>query len=354
MKTKQLWINQIKGLCICLVVIYHSVITFYPHILGQLQGNSVYLAKLWIYGNAYLAPFRMPVFFFISGYLVTRYIDQVDWRGCVNKRVWNIVWVLVLWGVLQWLLISHINQWLPAGVEHNPRANAAYADTVGQFALSMITASTSLWYLYALVLYFIGSKLLQRSRTLVFPLLIVASVGINFLPTPFWGMNSVIRNMPYYAMGAWFGSQLVTFMKDWRFMQRPLLFIAALGVAAILYLRNVNLPLSVLSILIILKLFFVLEQRWGSRPHSLLNTIGSNTIAIYTTHRILIEALSLLNIRMFNQHALSQSMQTLLLAGYPLISLGICTLFGLLMRKLSHTLTGDLLFTPPRNLVAER
>ncbi|HGY7769394.1 TPA: hypothetical protein ACNTSG_000450, partial [Escherichia coli] len=24
MKQKELWINQIKGLCICLVVIYHS------------------------------------------------------------------------------------------------------------------------------------------------------------------------------------------------------------------------------------------------------------------------------------------------------------------------------------------
>ncbi|MEI1540284.1 hypothetical protein QJN61_24735, partial [Escherichia coli] len=32
MKQKELWINQIKGLCICLVVIYHSVITFYPHL----------------------------------------------------------------------------------------------------------------------------------------------------------------------------------------------------------------------------------------------------------------------------------------------------------------------------------
>ena len=28
MKQKELWINHIKGLCICLVVIYHSVITF--------------------------------------------------------------------------------------------------------------------------------------------------------------------------------------------------------------------------------------------------------------------------------------------------------------------------------------
>ncbi len=354
MKTQQLWINQIKGMCICLVVIYHSVITFYPHILGQLQGNTVYLAKLWIYGNAYLAPFRMPVFFFISGYLVTRYIDQVGWRGCVNKRVWNIVWVLVLWGVLQWLLISHINQWLPAGIEHNPRANAAYANTPGQFAFSMLTASTSLWYLYALVLYFIGCKLLHRSRVVVFPLLIVVSIAINFLPTPFWGMNSVIRNMPYYAMGAWFGGQLVTFMKGWRLTRRPLLLCGALALAGVLYLRNINLPLSMLSILFIMKLFFLFEQRRGSRPNSLFNIIGSNTIAIYTTHRILVEAMSLFTIGLFSPQRLAPGVQMLLLLVYPLISLGMCTLFGLLMRRLSRGLTGDLLFTPPRNLVGER
>lgn len=354
MKTQQLWINQIKGLCICLVVIYHSVITFYPHILGQLEGNAMYLAKLWIYGNAYLAPFRMPVFFFISGYLVTRYIDQVDWRGCVNKRVWNIVWVLALWGLLQWLLISYINQWIPTNLGHNPASNAAYADTLSQFAFSMLTASTSLWYLYALVVYFIGCKLLHRLRRAVFPLLIAVSIAINFLPTPFWGMNSVIRNMPYYAMGAWSGGQLIAFMKDWRIMQRPLLLAGALAFAVVLYLRNVNLPLSMLSILLIMKLFFMGEQRWGSRPGTLLNTIGSNTIAIYTTHRILIEAMSLWSISLFGNKVLAPGAQTVLLLSYPLLCLGLCTLFGLLMRRLSRGLTGDLLFTPPRNLVAER
>lgn len=61
-ETKELWINQIKGLCICLVVIYHSVITFYPHLTTFQHPLSEVLSKCWIYFNLYLAPFRMPVF----------------------------------------------------------------------------------------------------------------------------------------------------------------------------------------------------------------------------------------------------------------------------------------------------
>ncbi|MGS5210102.1 acyltransferase family protein, partial [Escherichia coli] len=83
MKQKELWINQIKGLCICLVVIYHSVITFYPHLSTFQHPLSEVLSKCWIYFNLYLAPFRMPVFFFISGYLIRRYIDSVPWGNCL-------------------------------------------------------------------------------------------------------------------------------------------------------------------------------------------------------------------------------------------------------------------------------
>ena len=61
MKQKELWINQIKGLCICLVVIYHSVITFYPHLTTFQHPLSEVLSKCWIYFNLYLAPFRMPL-----------------------------------------------------------------------------------------------------------------------------------------------------------------------------------------------------------------------------------------------------------------------------------------------------
>jgi len=111
-KQKALWLNQIKGLCICLVVIYHSVLTFYPQLNLFQHPWSQTLSKCWVYFNLYLAPFRMPVFFFISVYLIRRYIDEVPWKESIDKRIWSIVYVLALWGVLQWTGLSQLNAWL--------------------------------------------------------------------------------------------------------------------------------------------------------------------------------------------------------------------------------------------------
>jgi len=193
MKQKALWINQIKGLCICLVVIYHSVITVYPHLNGLQHPLSGLLAKCWIYFNLYLAPFRMPVFFFISGYLIRRYIDEVDWRTSLDKRIWSIVWVLALWGILQWQALSHLNAWLAPERELATSSNAAYADSLSGFVLGMLTASTSLWYLYALVVYFILCKLLSRWSLAALVAMTLLSVAINFLPSPWWSISRCVN-----------------------------------------------------------------------------------------------------------------------------------------------------------------
>ncbi|ELX0274575.1 acyltransferase family protein [Escherichia coli] len=321
MKQKELWINQIKGLCICLVVIYHSVITFYPHLTTFQHPLSEVLSKCWIYFNLYLAPFRMPVFFFISGYLIRRYIDSVPWGNCLDKRIWNIFWVLALWGVVQWLALSALNQWLAPERDLSNASNAAYADSTGEFLHGMITASTSLWYLYALIVYFVVCKIFSRLALPLFALFVLMSVAVNFVPTPWWGMNSVIRNL----------------------LMASLLTVLAVGA----WLFTISLLLSLVSIVVIMKLFYQYEQRFGMRSTSLLNVIGSNTIAIYTTHRILVEIFSLTLLAQMNAARWSPQVELTLLLVYPFVSLFLCTVAGLLVRKLSQRAFSDLLFSPP-------
>ncbi len=350
MKQKALWINQIKGLCICLVVIYHSVITFYPHLEALHAPLSVLLAKCWVTFNLYLAPFRMPVFFFISGYLVRRYIDEVDWKTCVDKRLWSIIWVLALWGVLQWQALTHLNAWLAPDRDLNTASNAAYADSLSGFITGMLTASTSLWYLYALVVYFTLCKLLSRWKLPLIGLLALVSIAINFLPLPWWGMNSVVRNMIYYSLGAWYGVQLMAWMQV-RVWRRDALAVAAFGVVSVvLWFVGVPLPLSLLSILLIMALFYRFEQRFSVSPDNLLNVVGSNTIAIYTTHRILIEGVSLFMIHQLNSGTWPMWAELMVVLLYPFASLLVCTLVGLGARKLSTALTGDFFFSPPARL----
>ncbi|KEY47666.1 acyltransferase family protein [Citrobacter amalonaticus] len=347
MKKKELWINQIKGLCICLVVIYHSVITFYPHLTHFQLPLSQLLSKCWVYFNLYLAPFRMPVFFFISGFLIRRYIDSVSWKESVNKRIWSIFWVLALWGVVQWLALNALNNWLAPSRDLFHASNAAYASSVSQFLHGMLTASTSLWYLYALIVYFIVCKVFSRWAVPLFALFVVLSVTVNFAATPWWGMNSVIRNLPYYSLGAWFGVPLMAGIKEVPLRRYALPCAAAFVLAIAAWLFNVSLLLSLVSIVQIMKLFYQYEQRFGMRESSLLNVIGSNTIAIYTTHRILVEAFSLLLIPQINAAVWSPELELALLLVYPFASLLVCTLLGLAMRKVSQDLFGDILFSPP-------
>ncbi len=211
----------------------------------------------------------------------------------------------------------------------------------------MLTASTSLWYLYALVVYFTLCKLLSRWKVPMLVLLALASLAINVLPLPWWGMNSVVRNAIYYSLGAWYGAQLMAWMKGLTLRRYwlPLALFAA--IAVVLWFANAPLPLCLLSILLIMKLFYSMEQRYSVQPNNLFNIIGSNTIAIYTTHRILIEAFSLFFIGELNGAGWPVWAELTLIMVYPLASLLVCTLVGLGARKLSGALFGDLFFSPP-------
>lgn len=351
MKQKALWINQIKGLSICLVVVYHSVITFYPHLDAFQHPWSQTLAKCWIYFNLYLAPFRMPVFFFISGLLIRRYIDDVPWRGCVDKRIWYIVWVLALWGLIQWGGLTLVNQWLAPERDLSNASNAAYAGSLGEFLTGMLTASTSLWYLYAMILYFPFCKLFSNWKIPMLALLALLSVAINFLPTPWWGMNSVLRNVIFYALGSWYGATLLDAMKTLPFRRYALPLAALLCLSVPLYFLGVPLLISLISIFMIVKLFYTVSTLIAPKEKGLLNVVGTNTIAIYTTHRILIEVFSLALLAQLNRGQLSQTFELAILLVYPFASLALCTLSGLATRRISTLIFSDVLFTPPKPLV---
>jgi len=211
----------------------------------------------------------------------------------------------------------------------------------------MLTASTSLWYLYALIVYFVLCKLTSRGKTVMIAGLALLSIAINFVPTPWWGMNSVLRNVVYYALGAWFGTPLMAWMKTFDIRRHWLVLGGVAFFAVGLWFARTPLLLSLLSIFVIMKLFYAVGRRYPPSERSLLNVVGSNTIAIYTTHRILVEIFSLVLIGWFSAQARSSSVELAILLCYPFFSLLLCVATGMLARSLSQRLAGDILFSPP-------
>ncbi len=160
-------------------------------------------------------------------------------------------------------------------------------------------------------------------------------------------MNSVIRNLPWYSLGAWFGATLMAWIKEVPLRRHAVIVLGCTIVAVVAWLANVSLLLSLLSIVLIMKLFYQFELHFGMRASSPLSVIGANTIAIYTTHRILVELFSLTLIPKINHAAWPAYAELALLLVYPFACLLLCTLFGLLVRKISQKTVADLLFPRP-------
>ena len=103
-----LWINTLKGGCILMVVLHHSIITTFAPSLHHLTVGLL-PAHWWVAFNTYLSPLRMPAFFFVSGLLAASSITKKSWKEVFTKKFSNIVYLYLLWGVIQWLSIHYIS-----------------------------------------------------------------------------------------------------------------------------------------------------------------------------------------------------------------------------------------------------
>ncbi len=101
-------INTLKGGCILLVVLHHAIITTFAPSLHHLTAGLL-PAQGWVAFNTWLSPLRMPAFFFVSGLLAANAVVKKSWQEVFTKKFSNIVYLYLLWGVIQWLSIHYIS-----------------------------------------------------------------------------------------------------------------------------------------------------------------------------------------------------------------------------------------------------
>lgn len=340
-----IWINTLKGVCILLVVLHHSIITTLMPSIEYLSTGLI-PAKLWVYFNKFLSPLRMPAFFFVSGLLSIRAVQEKAWPEVFTKKVSNLLYLYILWGVIQWILIKGVIS-TTMHYQLSDSENSAYAESLLSFFSLLLAAKTSLWYLYALAGYFLVAKLFNRYKYI----LLLGAAVLNYIAAlgfiEAWSLVSVSQNLIYFLLGAFFSDFI---LKISQFNTKNILVWLAIFFIAVLniYLGIFkNIFACVLAIIIAVMLSRFLARHFNM---AWLNWIGKNTLQIYVIHRILVEALGISSLYAgttlgwFDYPLFSLTWGVL----FPPFALTFCTLSSLLIWHWINRGFGQYFFLYPR------
>ncbi len=328
-----LWPDLAKGVCILLVVLHHTITKQYVEVLPAAVAP---VGAAWSVVTQGLKPIRMPLFFVISGLFASSALLR-PWplvtRRATSPYYLYVVWLLVLG------LVFAFERSLPMNRTQDP----------GEFVLDLLFASTGLWFLYALSVYFVIAKLLVRVPTAW----VVTGAGALALSTsalPIDEVNriSVLFHLVYFVVGAR-APQLVRRVAD---LRRPALLPALtsayLGVS--LLLLAAPLPRSVDLVLVSLIgvpaaiLLAVRVSSW-TRVAAPLARIGQHTLPIYVLHMPVLAALLHLPTWPGPRHG---SVALAVAIAYPLVITGLIAGVSLLAHAMLVRSGAGFLFELPR------
>ena len=340
------WINTLKGACILLVILHHLMLTSFIPSLGIIGEESA-LGQWWLALNAHLTPLRMPSFFFISGLLAASAVLRKTWREVFTKRVVNLLYVYVLWCLIQWALVSFINHYLSFdqwGVKN--MVGTSYADSLNQFVVYSLTAMANTWYLYALAIYFVVCKLFKNNMLS----LLLLGVAANYVAArgllPGWGPNSVAQNALYFCVGCFYGRQVVEFLQHRRHVLGVLL--VALPLALLHAHFGMNKSIFHCAIAIVLCVVICREVNARMTPNS-LNWLGKNTLQVYVIHKIVTEVIAVCVVgALVHYHAFeSWSFSAVWLLAFPFVGVALSVCLSLGIWRLINRGVGRALFQYP-------
>ncbi|MGG6099531.1 acyltransferase family protein [Pantoea allii] len=338
------WINTLKGICILLVVLYHTVLPGFENTLKDLSAG-VFPAEMWVLFNRLLSPLRMPAFFFVSGLLASNAIINRPWKHITTSRITNLFYLYLVWGAIQWWSIVGISTEI-TGQRISQNLNAAYAGSLAEFLTLTFLAMSTSWYLYGLAIYFLCAKLFQRYKV---PLLVAATL-LNYLAVekviPFWGPQSLAQYFVFFILGTFWCTQMLR-LSEWRRENSlPWLLLALVAGLHGLFGVDKRLFVSVLAILISIAVCRRLNQ---ISSMAWLNWMGRHTLPIYVLHRIFIEYFGMTAILLAQRHQLFELawFSWLWASLYPLVIVALCSLCSIAVWSLTNRGAGRALFIFP-------
>ncbi len=171
------WVDYAKGICILLVVMFHSV-NHYQAAVGSVG---------WLNGIVeFSKPFRMPDFFLLSGLFLSRTINS-DLTTFLDKKVVHFAYFYLVWLALTLLITD------------NDVLRADPVAFVQMFAWNIVQPAGVLWFVHMLAVFYVVTRLLRRAPKWAV-LVVAAALQIahqaQWIDTPSYAIN---RLMDYYV-----------------------------------------------------------------------------------------------------------------------------------------------------------
>ncbi|RBO71846.1 hypothetical protein DSP71_14215, partial [Microbacterium sp. H6] len=215
------WGDAAKGLLIVLVVFWHVVLKTYLQVDWRI---GIPIPGVWGLASDLIWPFLMPLFLLVSGYFAAGALAR-PWAAVWRPRVVRFVYLYLVW-----TLIHMLAMWaFPDFPTFVPRS-------VSEFVEGVTISPPNTWYLYALALYFLVAKGLQRLPH--WTLLVAASAlsvtvaaGVVDVVS---NRGSLLYNLLFFLVGAYLAPRIGRFTARPRRLAAGVLLLAYLAAYAVM------------------------------------------------------------------------------------------------------------------------
>lgn len=338
-----LWPDAAKGFAITLVVLAHLTSKHYPTLNVDVPD---YVFLFWLGLSDFLAPIRMPLFFAISGFFAARSLAK-PWSIVWSKKILAMYYLYLTWYLVHFLFF-----------QFGPPLTTNLPSGWFEFTLGIFWGYTSLWYLYALPVYFMVCKLAVQYRSIaLFAAGCLAVIGDSGILPLIGNSGSLVRNLIFYMAAAYFPDVVHTVANQAkrRLLPATVAFVIAsafMSFATYLVLSSnsnsitigaamgiADLGLGFLGIFVGLKIFNTLVPKFTGFTY-IFGSIGRNTLPIYVLH---LPLLALINLLLANV-----PMAPLISLLYPFVALALVILLCLFLYRILLVLRLNFLFKMPQ------
>ncbi|WP_176455952.1 acyltransferase [Gordonia sp. IITR100] len=277
------WVDVAKAFSILLVVLVHTVVELnYLDISNPVVDDAMPI----------LGTMRMPLFFAASGLFAAGWVSRKPWRTLIDKKIALLVWVFLIWQpvVLAYKLAEM--RWLP-----NQPDNTVVGQ-VAKFVVSPLRPNGELWFLWALAVFFVLTKLTWRLPTWL-------KVGVPAVVSAVWlaysddlipesvlraggdGLNGLCAYYFFFISAVLYADKIKDFFSTVRWPAAT--GIVALWVVVEIALQFTDFTVPGLSLLVrvlaVAAGFALATMVMWSRP---LAWLGANTLQVYVGHMVFV------------------------------------------------------------------